>query len=249
MTVPTTAARRHLVWWVPLVLLLSACQVRTATGIDVRADGSGRVEVVVALDDELTGMLDEAAVDPFEGLELLPAPWSSARETIDGGAALRVGADFATPAELTERVDDLNDGLDEGDPAVLEDVALTVGADGSTTFTAMAGLRPPDSTGIQAQGLAPDGDALRALLEEAGQELVRVEVRLSLPGDVRVATGGPDDRRVVDGRTVVWDLDPTGLVAIAAEGDPGRDFTLWYAIGAAVLGVALGAGALTLRRR
>lgn len=232
------------------VVVLSACQVRTATGIEVNADGSGRVEVLVALDEELTTDLAEAEIEPFEDLADDVAGWSVSRETIDGGMAVRVASAFASPADLTTVVDQLNAGLVEGDPRVLDEVALSVAADGAATFSARAGLAPPTSTGVQAQGLAPDGDDLLALLSQPGQNLVRVEVRLTLPGDVLTAMAEDGvDEPAIEGRTVVWELSPTGLVQIGATGAARTDRTVFYAIGAGLVGLMLGIAAVVVRRR
>lgn len=232
-----------------LAMVLAGCQVRVATDVHVAADGSGRLELLVALDEELSASLAADEIDPFAGLDDIGEPWRSATETVDGGDAIRLSTSFASPAELADRVDELGAGLDEEDPAVLEDVGLTVDADGSATFSALAGFRPPSSTGIDAEGLAPDGEALQALLAERGDELVRTELRLTLPGDVTEASGGDEADRRVDGRTVTWDLPPTGLVAVSATGDVPADRTIYYAVAAGVLVFALAATGLALWRR
>lgn len=232
-----------------LAVLLGACQVRVATDLDIAADGSGRLQLVVALDEELSASLAADDIDPFEGLDDLGPTWESSRETIDGGDGLRVTTTFASPAELADRVDALLEGTDEQDPAVLEAIAVTVDADGRADFSGRVGFRPPSSTGIEAQGLAPDGDALQQLLEERGDEFVRVELRVTLPGDIESAEGGDPDRRTVDGRTVVWELPPTGLVDVRAIGGVPADRTLIYAIAVGLLAAALGAAALMVRRR
>lgn len=234
-----------------LAVLLAGCQVRVATSVDVGADGSGRLELLVALDEELSTSLAADEVDPFAGIADLGEGWTVDREEVDGGDALRVRTSFASPAELTSRVEELNAGLDEEDPAVLEDVSLTVAEDGRATFAARAGLRPPSSTGIEAAGLQPDGDALQRLLEERGDELVRTELRVTLPGPILEASGPADggDEPTVDGRTVTWDLPPTGLVEVSATGDVPSDRTLVLAVGAGVLAFALVAAAVALRRR
>lgn len=253
ITVRSTMSRRRrsvVLLWLACAVGLSACQVRTATGIDVNADGSGRVEVLVALDRELTDDLAAAEIEPFEGLDDTINGWSVSRETVDDGMALRVSSTFASPADLTAVVDQLNAGLVDGDPRVLDQVALSVASDGAATFSARAGLAPPTSTGVQAQGLAPDGDDLLELLSQPGQTLARVEVRLTLPGDVLTATtanGGADP--LIDGRTVVWDLPPTGLIQVEATGAAGGDRTLLYAVGAGLVGLLLGAAAISVRRR
>lgn len=248
MTTPRSVRLVRLLAVAALAVMLAGCQVRVATDIEVARDGSGRLQLLVALDQELSESLDADGIDPFEGLEELGDDWTTGRETIDGGNALRISTNFSSPAELADRVDALADGTDEDDPAVLEAVAVSVDADGRADFRARAGLRPPASTGIEAEGLQPDGDALAQLLEERGDDLVRVELRVTLPGSIETVDGGDPDLRTVDGRTVVWDLPPTGLVEVRAVGAPPTDRTLIYAIAVAIAAAALAAAAVAVRR-
>lgn len=246
MSVPTSSpARRRRVLLVALLALLAAgCQVRVATDVGVDQDGSGRLAVTVALDEELATSLTADDFDPFAGLESLPDGWSVERSEPDGGLAATVAADFADPAGLSQRVSQLAEGLDEEDPLLLEDVDLQVDEDGSARLSGRAGLRLPSSTGLDGGGLAFDGDDLRALVEERGAEVLRVDLRVSMPGPV--VDGNADE---VDGGTATWQLTPgDDLVAVEVVSDPPSSRT-WQLVAAGVVGVVVGFLGLSLVRR
>ena len=209
-----------------LALVASACQVRVGADIAVGADGAGRLALTVALDEELAASLGADEVDPFAGLDALPDGWQVERE---GTREVTVSSAFEDAAGLGERVAELQDGLDDEDPAVLADADLEVDDDGSAVFTALAGFRPPSSTGLEGAGVRFDGQDLAALLAERGDEVMRVDLRVTLPGPV--VDGNADE---VDGRTATWALPVTELVEVRAVGDPPAD-RAWWIVGAAVL--------------
>lgn len=228
-----------------LAVLASACQVRVGAEVAVGRDGDGRLAVTIALDEELLASLDADDLDPFAGLEALPEPWSLERGAADGGEAVTVSAPFEDPSGLAQRVADLQDGLDDEDPILLDDLALEVADDGSATFSGLAGFRPPSSTGFDGEGVvAFDGDALAALLEERGDEVMRIDLRVTLPGPI--VDGNADE---VDGATATWQLPTTELVQVRAVGDPPVDRTWWVVAGAAVLGLLLGVVVTGMVRR
>lgn len=237
--------RGRLLLLLAVAVLASACQVRVGTDVTIGADGSGRIALTVAMDEELAGSLEADGIDPFAGLEDLPDGWTVALSRPDGGQAATVSADFDDPDGLAERVAQLQQGLDEDDPVILDDVDLAVADDGSAELRARAGLRPPSSTGLEGGGVTFDGDALAALLEERGDEVLRVDLRVSMPGPV-VDT----DADEVDGRSATWHLPTTELVDVHAVSDPPADRTWWVVGGAALVGVAVGwVGFRLLRRR
>lgn len=242
---PTPRPRRGTLFLLLAVAVLAtACQVRVGTDVTVGADGSGRIAVTVALDEELASSLGADDVDPFAGLDDLADGWQVERSQPDGGQAVTVGADFDDPDGLANRVAQLQDGLDEEDPAILEDLALTVADDGGAELRARAGFRPPGSTGIAGGGVTFDGEALEALLAERGDEVLRVDLRVTMPGPV--VDSNADE---VDGGTAVWRLPTTELVDVHATSDPPADRT-WWIVGAAVLvGIAVGWVGLGLLRR
>lgn len=218
-----------------VALAVSACQVRVGTDVTVVEDGSGRMSVTIALDEELAGSLATDDFDPFAGLEDLPDGWSFERNDTEEGLMATVSADFEDPAGLATRVSQLGDGVDDADPLLFEDVELAVAADGSASFRGRAGFRPPSSTGLEGVGVAFDGDDLQAMLAERGDEVMRVDLRVSMPGPVV-----DSDADEVDGRTATWNLPVTELAEVRAASDPPVDRTWWVAGGAAAAGLVLG---------
>ena len=243
MAAPRRPARR--LSWVVVALgiavLASACQVRVGTDVAVGRDGSGRLAVTVAIDDELATSLGADDIDPFGGLEDLPGGWEATRED---ERQVTVTADFDDPDGLATRVAQLQEGLDDEDPIILEDASLEVDDDGRARFAARAGFRPPSSTGLRGAGVRFDGEDLAALLDERGDQVLRVDLRVTLPGPV---VGGNAD--AVDGRTATWQLPVTELVEVRAVGDPPTDRTWWLVGAAALVGLALGWVAVAVVRR
>ncbi len=218
----TGRARRrravHLLGLLLVALLASACQLRLATDVDVHRDGSGHLELRVAVDQELRAQLTDAGFDPTLGLDdaAAAAPdWTVETTEEDGGLTVSFGADFATPDDLSRLVADLQSSLGDEDAALLRDVSLQVDDDGSARFRARAGLLLPTSPGVQGDGITFDGEDLRALLATDGQRLVRDDLRLTLPGDASSATA--DETR---GRTLVWHLPIGEQASISATGAP-----------------------------
>lgn len=227
-----------------LAVLGTACQVRVGTDVSVAADGSGRVAVTVALDEDLATSLTTDGFDPFSGLEELPDGWTVERSQPDGGQAVTVTADFVDPQGLTERVAQLQDGLDDEDPQLLDDLTLTVAEDGSATLRGRAGFRPPSSTGMRGVGVRFDGEDLAALLADRGDEVLRVDLRVTMPGPV--VDGNADE---VDGGTATWHLPVTELVEVRVASDPPTDRTWWIVGGAVLVGLVGGFVGLGVVRR
>lgn len=227
-----------------LAVLASACQVRVGTDVRVAADGSGRLALTVALDQDLASSLSSDELDPFAGLEALPEAWQVERSQPDGGQAVTVAADFDDTAGLAARVAELQEGLDDQDPLLLDDVRLDVAEDGSATFAARAGLRSPGSTGLAGGGLQFDGDDLAALLAERGDQVLRVDLRVSMPGPIV-----DSDADTVDGGTATWQLPVTELTEVRAVSEAPADRTWWIVASAALGGLALGWAAVGLVRR
>lgn len=240
-------ARRRVLTIVVLALvavLATACQVRVGTDVSVADDGSGRIAVTVALDEDLVSSLTTDGFDPFAGLDELPDGWTVERTQPDGGEAVTVTADFADPAGLADRVAQLQEGLDDEDPQLLDDLALAVAEDGSATLTGRAGFRPPSSTGMRGVGVRFDGEDLAALLAERGDEVLQVDLRVTMPGPV--VDGNADE---VDGGTATWHLPVTELVDIRVASDPPTDRTWWLVGGAVLVGLVVGFVGLGLVRR
>jgi len=91
------------------VVLLSACQVSIAVGVDAKADGSGVVRATVTLDkaaaDEAGDLSGRLRVD-----DLQQAGWrvDGPTRTKDGGQEVQASKRFATPVEATAIVEELS---------------------------------------------------------------------------------------------------------------------------------------------
>lgn len=230
-----------------LAVVASACQVSVGTEVTVAEDGGGRLAVRVALDEDLASSLEQDDVDVFAGLEELPDGWTSERSSPDGGQAVTVAANFADPDGLTRRVEQLREGLDGEDPVLVDELQLSVDDDGAASLSGRAGFRPPSSTGLRGTGVGFDGDDLAALLAERGEEVLRVDLRVAMPGPV--VDSNADE---VDGHVATWHLPVTELAEVRVDSDPPSPLQRWMVIGAAVLVglvLALVVGRLVRRRR
>ncbi len=207
-----------------LAVTLAGCRVDVASEIDITDTGTGTLAVTVQVDTETAATLTAL------GLSLRPAAvagWESEESTSDDAHEVVVSTSFATPEELTARVDELSLGLDGEDPAVLTDVTLVVADDGAATFDGMAGLRLPSSAGADAAGW-PTAEELQAL---AGD--VTASLAVTFPGTVEESNA-----TTVDERTATWDLAVGSLQPVTAASAPP---SLWqqgwlrWAAGAALL--------------
>lgn len=216
-----------------LAVLLAGCQVSVGGDVTVSEDGSGRLQLTIGLDEELAASLAEDGIDPFAGLEELPDGWQVER---DGDRTVTVSADFASPEGLTQRVQQLQGGLDGEDPMVLDHLDLTVEDDGAARLEGWAGFRPPSSTGLRGAGVAFDGDDLQALLEERGEEVLRVDLRVAMPG--RVVDSNADE---VDGSLATWRLPVTELAQVRVASEPPSLLQQWLPVAVgALVGLVLG---------
>lgn len=231
-----------------LALLTSACQLSLATDIGVEADGSGSLELAVAVDEELAQLLDDAGADLTLGLddaEAAAPDWEVEEVEDVAGRELRFRATFDEPAELAALVDELHADLGPEDPAILRDVELEVDAEGRVDFAAEAGLALPTTTGATGDGVTFDAEDLTALIEREGGRVARYDLRLELPGRPRA-----HDADAREGRTLTWSLPVGEMRSVRATSEPPADRT-WLLVGASFLvsGVAALLAVVALRRR
>lgn len=231
-----------------LAVLTSACQLSLATDVGVAADGSGTLEVAVAIDDELATLLDDAGVDltlGFAEADAAASDWELEESAPDGGRTVRLRTTFDEPEELGRRVEELHAGLGEDDPAVLDEVHLQVDDEGRVDFVADAGLRLPTTTGATGDGVTFDAEDLADLLAREGGAAARYDLRLTLPG--RPIAHDADARR---GRTLTWTLPIGELRSVRAASEAPTDRT-WLLVGATFLVSAAAATVLVAvsRRR
>jgi hypothetical protein len=245
--VPTTRLRRapSLVAAAILAMLASACQVAVGADVTVAADGSGRLAITVALDEDLTRSLELDGLDVFASLDELPEDWTSERREVDGGLTVTVAAPFADASGLSARVAELRDGLDADDPVLIDHLDLQVASDGSATLTGRAGFSPPSSTGLEGAGVQFDGDALAALLAEHGDEVLRIDLRVAFPGPVSDTNADQ-----VNGSVATWRLPVTEMQDVRATSQAPSGAQTWLLVAAvALLGLAIGVVAVRLVRR
>ncbi len=184
-----------------LVIVASACQVRTAVTVDVADDGSGTVEVAVGLDADAVSRLpdldgdgtsapaDLAALVRDE--DLTAAGWTVAEPEADddGTLWLRVSRPFGTPAEADQILAELT-----GPDGALHDLQVSRTESFGRTryeFSGTADL----SGGIEAFGdeglaaaldgepLGEDAAAIEARLGEPLADMFTLEITSRLPGD------------------------------------------------------------------
>jgi hypothetical protein len=231
-----------------LTLLASGCRLRLATDVVVEAEGSGELVLAAAADQELVDLLLEAGVDLRTGLADLAesAPeWEVEDVATDDGIELRFRTRFDEPSELGQLVDELHAGLEEQDGALLRDVVLEVAEDGTVRIGGEAGVRLPETAGVVGPDVGFDSDDLQQLLEERGDELVRADLRVTLP-----ALPAEHDADEVDGRNLTWHLPVGEMRTFSAVSEvPPPDPTPLLAAGAFVLALALAAGTILLVRR
>lgn len=227
-------------------MLVPACQLRLGTDVTVGADGSGQLELRVALDRELTRLLTDAGVDPLEGLEearRLAPDWSvevSRRE----GTEATLRASFAEPSGLADLAEGLHAALDPADGALFRDLALMVEDSGAARFSGRVGLLLPDSPGAEGEGVRFDMDDVRRLIRDSGENLVAYEFRVTLP-----AAPESHDADRVSGRTLTWRAPVGSLREVSAASPAPGGTEPVVAVAVALLSAAVAALALVLLRR
>lgn len=231
-----------------VAVALAGCRLRLATDVVVEAEGAGELELAAAADQELVDLMAQAGVDLRAGLEevVAAAPeWDVEDVPTDDGIELRFRTRFEDPAELTRLVEELHAGLDEEDGALLRDVRLSVAEDGAVDISGFAGVILPATTGVEGPDVVFDGDDLRRLLEERGDELVRADLRVTLP-----ALPVSHDADEVDGRDLTWSLPIGEMRPFEARSEvPPPDPTPYVAAGVFVLAALLAAASVIVLRR
>ena len=170
------------------MLLASACQLRTDVNITVEADGSGEVEVVIALDEDgvahnpdLLGQLD------FSDLEATGWTVTGPDAGDDGFTRVSLRHRFAAPEEVAGLLDQVG-----GDNSPFQDFRVQrdnrfaetrYRFDGTVDFThGVEGLT--DDPELAA---ALDADPVSLIEERLGgaiDQVLRFQVAVRLPGDV-----------------------------------------------------------------
>ena len=207
------------------LLLLTGCQVRTDVVLHAAPDGTGRVEVSVALDKEAAA---RAAGTQVHTDDLTRAGWEvHAPERIGGGVVYRAEKRFRSPSEAERVVRELNS-------SAFRDFTLTRRRSFLRTHTELQG------TIDLREGAATFGD--RALTELLGGQPLGLE-----PGRVE-----PLDRALrlqvtaeLPGRTARWTARSGSRVPLAVTAEQWNVTSIALAI---VALLALAAFTVSLRR-
>lgn len=216
-------ARRGALLLIVAALLLGACRVETTVGVELHRDGSGRVRVHVAFDEDAR---QRVPVSSIKVDDLRAAGW----QVTTDATSITLEKPFARPQDLSPTVHELTGS---GGLVGVASAARTRGFS-RTKYTVHVDLdlRP------LAVGVLDDRD-LANRLRLVGLDPTVLELKLDAPlrqaVDVRLLLALPD------GRVKTWSVAPGGHVearATSSVPNPGRLAWLFAAIalgGAAVL--------------
>jgi hypothetical protein len=216
-----------------VLVALAGCEVRTELNVTVDEDGSGHLELAVALDEDAMsrrpGLLDELDLS-----DLTDTGWevTGPAEEADGATWIRARHEFGTPEELGTLVDEV-----AGDQGPFRDFRLTredafaerrYRFTGTVDFTAGVGALADDPELAEALDAEPI-ELLEQRLGAAIDEMVEVQVAVRMPGSVdsnalTQASNGAVWRPSVVEREVV-ELQATGTVSRS-------DRLVWAGVGA-----------------
>lgn len=169
-------------------LVLTGCQVRTELNLTVDDDGSGVVELAVALDDDAVARRPDL-LDELDLTDLTDTGWeiTGPAEEVDGLTWIRARHDFGTPEELGVLVDEIAGGTGPfrefrltRDDAFAETRYELTGTVDFTTGAAGFANDPELAEALEAEPV----ELIEARLGEAIDELVQVQVAARLPGEV-----------------------------------------------------------------
>lgn len=167
---------------------LAGCEVRTELNVTVEEDGSGQLELAVALDDEAVARRPDL-LEELDLSDLAGTGWdvTGPAEEADGATWIRARHDFGTPEELGVLVDEV-----AGEDGPFQDFSLTredafaerrYRFDGTVDFTAGAGALAEDPELAAALDAEPI-ELLEQRLGAAIDEMVQVQVAVRMPGSV-----------------------------------------------------------------
>jgi hypothetical protein len=202
-----------------LSLALMGCELRLAVDIDVDRTGAGTFDVAVALDGDLTRILEDAGVEVLAGLDELrraATGWEiEDARTDDGGIELRMSADFDDPSEFQRLADSLHGALDEEDPRIFEALRMEQRRNGSVAVSGHVGLLLPASPGVRGEAVEFDEDEVERLLEEHGDDAIAYDVRVTLPHELEET-----DADEVVAQSAVWRAPVGEMRAISVVSAP-----------------------------
>jgi len=234
---------------VALALFATGCHVTLATGIDLRADGSGTIHAGAGFDDEAVAEIGDLGA-ALRADDLRAAGWEvvgPAKED-DGLTWVRASKGFEDPDEAAVVAAQLS-----GPDGPFRDFRVTRTRSLLRTTTSFAGvvdltngLAGLSDADLQAAlgdfDLGLDVDGLRRRFGDSLGDRVRVEVSAKLPGKVAAATATVDHGRAV------WTPAPGDRVELVATGDLRRLAPLVYGT-LALVAVTAGLAVVGLRTR
>jgi hypothetical protein len=220
-----------LLFLVPALGALAACQAKATVAVDVQPDGAGTVTVTVRLDKEATTRLGDPKAALSTG-DLAEAGWKvSAPATKAGQVTFRVVRPYGSPEELATVLDEVG-----GKGGVFRGSKLTVGDSfASTTYDFRTTVRLTGSLDqlsdpevAAALGNLPLGRTAEELAAEGAtaKDAATVTLNVELPGAesatwTRSASSGKPSTVVAQTSSRVWTWWPVvvaalGLVLIVA---------------------------------
>lgn len=210
-------------------IALTGCQARLGADIRVDADGAGRFELAVAVDEQLTRDLRDAGVDVTDvigDLRGAASPWTIQRRRPETGLDIRLRADFDGPEQFVRLTERLNETLRRVGLRLSDGLRLERMDGGVIGVRGQIGLVVSDAAGTGTGPPAVDVDDLRRLLDERGDEFVRYDLRVTLP-----EPPADHDADHVAGSTLTWRAPAGELRSIAATSrSPGSDAIVLFGI-------------------
>lgn len=192
MTPPPARRRWAAFVLVAVSVLTSACRLELDVNVEVAADGSGAVEVVVGLDADAVDKVGGDVAAVLEVDDLTAAGWEvdGPVEESDGYTRVRIRHPFATPSEADAIFEQIagEDGPFQG----FHIERRTPFAATTTEFTGRVdfsgGIEAFGDSGLAAQldgePIGQSVEEIEAQLGESLSRLVQVRVRVRLPGEV-----------------------------------------------------------------
>ncbi len=241
--------RRALIVLAGLAAVLTpACQLRLAVDVQTGSRGSGTFELAVALDEELAQVLDEAGVDVLAGFDNVRAAapdWRIEKfQRNDEGVEVRLQSSFDDAEEFGLLAASLDDALDEDDAHLYDDMRLHRREDGVVAFEGRIGLLLPAAPGARGAGVTFDADDLERLLTTRGEELVRYELRVTLPAPPREHNADE-----VTGSSLVWRAPVGELREVSAVSTVPHETSPLLFLGVALIAAAVTALVVRALRR
>ncbi len=225
------------------LLILSACNAEVLTAINVAEDGSGTVAVALILDPEVAGQLPDLESAGIALADVRAAGWVvEPRElTDDGRTRIQASKAFANPAQFSEVMADISDGM------VFSDFQLErINSFAQVEYAVTGEIAPAGLSSFTDSELdILLGESLESFAARLGADLTQTSIVLSitLPGEVPPeGSNGVRSDLAPESSTRFWEMS-----LAQSQPVPVRSEASTREIGALVaLGVSVIAGILAL---